>query len=46
MTRGGAPAGAVDLFEDDARLGDTQTQPTIGAWDERRQVAGLGQRID
>jgi hypothetical protein len=40
------PSGTVDLLEDDCRLGDAQPQSPVLGGDERRQIAGLGERVD
>ena len=40
------PAGAVDLLHDHARLGDAEPQAAVLGRDERREIAGLGERVD
>ena len=40
-----AAPGAVDLFEDDARLGEVQSRSSVRFGDEGRQIAGGGQRV-
>ena len=41
MTRGGVAAPAVDLLQDDARLGDPQADAAVLLGDQRRQPAQL-----
>ena len=41
MTRGGVAAPTVDLLQDDARLGDPQTDAAVLLGDQRRQPAQL-----
>ena len=46
MARGGIPAAAVDLFENDRRFGDTESGAAKLLWNQRRQIPGVGQRPD
>ena len=46
VARAGVGAGAVDLLEDDRGLGDAQPGAAVLLRDQRRQPAGLGQRLD
>jgi hypothetical protein len=40
----GVAAAAVDLFEDDGRLGDAETRSSVLGWNERGEKPGLRQR--
>src|SRR5581483_294614 len=42
---GGEAPGAIDLLEDDARLGDAEPGAAVLLRDERGQPAGVGQRL-
>src|SRR5919112_2355549 len=42
----GVATGAVDLFEDDRRLGEGQTQPSVFLRDQGAEVAALRHRLD
>ena len=39
-------AAAVDLLEDDRRLGDAEPGPAVLLRNQRREVAGVGQRLN
>ena len=40
------PGRAVDLLEDETRLENTDTKPTVFFGDQRREPAAFGKRID
>src|SRR5581483_4793724 len=42
---GGEAPGAIDLLQDDARLGDAEPGAAVLLRDERGQPAGVGQRL-
>ena len=42
----GVAAAAVDLLEDDRRLGDAEARAAVVLRNQRRQVAGAGERLD
>ena len=46
VARAGVAAAAVDLLEDDRRLGDAEPGAAVLLGNQRRQIAGLGQRVD
>ena len=46
VARAGVAAAAVDLLEDDRRLGDAEARAAVLLGNQRREVAGVGQRLD
>ena len=40
------PPGAVDLFQDDRRLGEAEARAAVFLGNQRGEPAGLGQRLD
>jgi hypothetical protein len=46
VARAGVAAAAVDLLEDDRRLGDAESGTAVLLRNQRREIAGVGQRAN
>jgi len=46
VARAGIPAAAIDFLEDDRRLRDAEAGPAVRFGNQRREVAGVGERFD